>query len=345
MSSTLIPIKDYLGKYFPELNYSSTQDKYKDTKLDSFFEQRFLIQSNKAQMIVDPDLRGLSIVIAGNEVHISKSLYDHSSVVVSNSLEQEQHLNPRNLYNSETFSTIAYLMCQNHVTLNIVDEIDEPIYVKYRSDFETFYSSVVVFRIEEDLEIEIVEEVESMSALNAITNYVLSPRSKLNLSTFYRNNITAISFYYRNVIAQTDSEFNHIMFGKGSASVIDENKIHVGPGSKTEMLGIINSDGRDFHTILCIDPPSEEFTVSVVYKDILKDKAHVSFFPVITRQNEFSEGATLEVSNISLDEIPEGERLIELNNFISDIAGRAELVRMVGAKRFYDSKERFLQIL
>lgn len=345
MSSNLIAIRDYLGKYFSELHYSTIQEKYKDTRLDTIFDQRFFVQNNKTQMVVDASMRGYSLSISGNEIYISKELYDHPSVVVTNSLEQQQSLNPRSLYNSETFSTLAYLMCQNHLTIEIVDQLDEPIYVKYRSEFETFYSSVVVFRVSEQVDVEIIEEIESLGALNVVANYVLHPKSRLGLTTFYKNNISATSLYYRNILLQDDAVYNHIALGRGAANIIDENKIHAGPNSTAELLGVIDSYGRDFHTILYVDPSSTEYNVSVVYKDILKDKGFVTFYPVITRGGEFSEHASIEVSNITLNDIPEDIQKEETGKFISDIVGRAILARMAGAKRFYESKDRFLQLL
>jgi hypothetical protein len=341
MSTTLIPIKAYLGKYYSELLYSATQDKYKNTGLDEFFEQRFYIQNNKVQMIVDPGLSGLLMIVTGNEIHISKELYDHPNVNVTNSLETEQSANPRNLYNPETFSTLAYLVCQNHTTLQIIGEIDEPIYVRYRSDYETFYNSVVVFNISPGVHVEVVEEIESLSALNVVTNYILYPESRLNLNTFYGNHISAISFCYRNIIAQDRATFGHILFGKGSSNVIDETKIHALSGSSTEMLGLVNSDGRDFHSILYVEPGSPDYKVSVNYRDVLSGKAKVSFFPMIVG-NVASDSATIDVSGITLEEIPNEAKEKEIKEFVSDIVDRATLERMVGAKRFYDNKSKFL---
>lgn len=345
MSENLIPIKAFLGKYYTELLYSAAQDKYKTTKLDTFFEQRFYIQNNKVQMIVEPTFEGLTVIVSGNEIHVSKELFDHPNVIITNSLENNQTSNPRSLYNPEVFSTMAYLVCQNHTTFQIVGEIDEPIYVKYKSDYETFYSSVIVFNISNGVEVEIVEEIESFSALNAVTNYILYPTSKLNLTTFYQNNISALSFCYRNIIAQDGSTFNHVLFGKGSSNVIDENKIHALSGSKSEMLGVVNSDGRAFHSILYVEPGATDYSISVRYKDVLSGKSDVSFFPVILGQIPVGDTATIEVSNVKVEDIP-GDRIeTEIKNYVSDIVDRAILERMVGAKRFYDNKSKFLHLL
>lgn len=341
MSTNLIPIKAFLGKYYPELLYSASQEKYKGTGLDNFFEQRFYIQNNKVQMIVDPGLRGLVVTVTGNELHISQELFDHPNVVVTNSLENNQTTNPRSLYNAETFSTVAYLVCQNHTSFQIVGEIDEPIYVKYKSDYETFYNSVVVFNVSNEVEVEIVEEIESFSALNAVTNYILYPSAKLKLTTFYQNNISALSFCYRNIIAQDNSSFSHILLGKGSSNIIDENKIHANSGSTSELLGVVNSAGKDFHSILYVEPGAADYRVAVTYKDILSGNGRVSFFPVI-QGNASPDTATIEVSNITLEEIPSEKVEGEIKGFVSDIVERATLERMVGVKRFYDNKTKFL---
>jgi len=345
MSENLIPIKSFLGKYYTELLYSATQEKYKDIKLDTFFEQRFFIQNNTVQMIIDQDITGLVIIVSGNEIHISKELYDHPNMVVSNSSESSPSINPRSLYNPETFSTLAYLVCQNHTTFQVVGEIDEPIYVKYKSDYETFYNSVLVFNISNDIEVEIVEEIESYSALNAVTNYILYPTAKLNLTTFYQNNISALSFCYRHIIAQDSSSFNHMLFGKGSSNIIDENKIHALSGSKIEMSGIVNSDGRNFHSILYVEPAVQDYKIVVNYKNVLEGKADVTFFPVILGQAPADGVATIEVSNITLEDIPADRVDIEVKEYLSDIVDQAILERMTGVKRFYDNKSKFLNLL
>lgn len=344
MSANLIPIKTFLGKYYSEILYSSAQDKYKGTGLDKFLEQRFVIQNNKTQMLVDPTMSGLVMIVCGNEIQISKELYDHPNVIVSNSLENasSQTTNPRSLYNPETVQTLAYLICQNHTTLNIVGELDEPIYIKYKADYETFYSSVVTFEINDEVEVEIVEEIESHCALNAVTNYVLHAFSKLNLTSFYQNNVAGISFVYRNVFARERSTFNHIVFGKGSSDVIDENKVRCASGSTTEMLGVINSAGKNFHSILYVEPAANDYKINVDYRDVLYGKSNVTFYPAILGQQPINNGASIEVSNISLEEIPQASHEEEIKKYVSPIVDRAILERMMGVKRFYDNKSKFL---
>lgn len=341
MSSNLIQIKSFLGKYYSELKYSAAQEKYKQTGLDTFFEQRFLIQNNKVQMIVDPSLAGLTAIVSGNEIYVSKSLYDHPSVIITNTLEQDQTSNPRSLYNAETFSTVAYLICQNHTMFQIVGEVDEPIYMKYQADYETFYSSVILFEVSNDIEVEIVEEIESASALNSVTNYILHPGANIKLSTFYQNHISGISFVYRNIVAQDNASFNHILFGKGSSNIVDENKLAAYEGSSAEFLGVINSNKKNFHSILYVQPYSDSYSITVDYKDILYGKSNISFFPVILGQH-IPDAASISVSNITLDEIPKDNIKFEINRYVSDTMGKAILGRMAGTERFYNNKTKFL---
>lgn len=341
MSSTLIPVKTFIGRHYVDLLQSTTQEKYVNTGLDTFFEQRFHIQDNTAQMVVDPSMDGLSIAIAGNEIYISKALYDHPHVVISNSVENDTPFDAEGLYHPGTFSTIAYLLCQNHTTLRIIGNIDEPIYVKYKADYETFYNSVMVFNIADGIDVEIVEEIESFSALNSVANYILFPRAKLKLTTFYQNHITALSFCYRNIIAQDNSEFEHILFGTGCTNIIDENKIQLFEGSTAEFLGIVNSLSQNFHSLLHVDPASPEYKVYVDYRNIVDSKSKVSFYPVMAGSAP-SGGATIEVSNIDIDDVPAKEIDTEVAKYIEDIASRAVLDRMIGVLRFYKNKSKFL---
>lgn len=342
MTPNLISIKDYLGKYYSELNYSAMQEKYKDTKLDTFFEQRFIIQNNKVQMIVDAAITGLVVNVLGNEIRVSQELYDHPNVVITNSLENTNlNSNPRSLYNSEVFSTIAYLICQNHTMFQVIGEIDEPIYVKYKTDYETFYNSVIVFEVMDGIEIEIVEEIESVSALNAVTNYIIHPFADIKLSTFYLNHLSGISFIFRNIITQNSSNFDHILFGKGSSNVIDENKIIAYSNSHSELLGVVNSNNKNFHSILYVQPLSEDYVVSVDYRNVMYGDATVSFFPVIVSQS-LTDKARISVSNITLEEMANRDVDVEIKKYLKDIVDRAVPERMIGVKRFYDNKNNFL---
>jgi hypothetical protein len=342
MLENLITVKSFIGKHHLELLTSLEQDKYKSTTLDKFFEQRFIIQSNKVCMIIDPLIVDLTIIITGNEIYISKKLFDHPSVIVSNSIESANRFNIKTAYNPDTFSTLAYLLCQNQTTIQIVDEIDEPIYILRKSDYECFQNSIIIVDILNGIDVEIIEEVESFGALNCVTNYILHPDVTLDLTTFYKGHTSSLTFCYRNVIADENSVFNHTLFGKGSSIVIDETDIRTLTGSEITLKGVINSKGKNFHTILNVESLTDDYSISVNYKDILWDKANVSFFPTVLGNLPVLDASPINISNIAANQIPVEETIGKISDFISDIVNHTTLVRMEGVKRFYDNKSAFI---
>jgi hypothetical protein len=342
MSTNLIQIKAFLGKYYPELAYAASQDKYSKVKLDKFFEQRFTIQNNKTQMIVDPGLKGLVAIVSGNEIHISKELYDHPCVEVTNSMEnKDSNSNPKSLYTAEVFSTVAYLICQNHTMFQIVGEIEEPIYIKYKSDFETFYNSVVIVNIAEGIDVEIVEEFESLCAVNAVTNYILQANSRLNLSTFYQNHMSALSFCLRNVIVQDTAKYSHILFGKGSTCVLDESKIHANNKSSVELLACINPGQQEFHIVVGLLPGAQDYSFFLDQRHIVSGKGKITFTPVVV--GHLPADAHTNISSLILDQYAPDFRADKAAEFMAPIIDRATLERNVGVQRYYSNKTKFLQ--
>lgn len=342
MSTKLIPVKAFLGKYYLDLLSTSRQKKYKDTHLSTFFEQRFYNQNNKVQMVVQPEGDGLFLSISGNEIHISKELYDHPNIIISNSLEHGGNTISKHLYNATTFSTIAYLVCQNHTTVHIIGKVDEPIYLRYSSEYESFFNSVVIVDVDKGIDVEIVEESESLCALNTVTNYILNDSSSLNLTTFYQTLKSGISFNYRNVIARENSKFSHILLGKGASSVIDETRIQPFSNSCAELRGIIDSADRNFHSILTIDSEVDDYSISVNYKNILTSNSNVSYLPVIIGIEPVTFPASIDISSMSIDEIPLDIVVDEIKTYLKDISDRTTLGRILGVSRFYENKAGFL---
>jgi len=342
MSTNLTQIKSFLGKYYSELAYSVSQDKYVKAGLNKFFEQKFIIQNNKVQMVIDPTMDGLTILVDGNEIFVSKKLYDHESINVSNSMENaDANSNPKSLYTPDVFSTIAYLICQNHTMFKIIGELDEPIYIKYKSEFESFYNSVVIFNIAEGLDIEIVEEYKSYCAVNSVTNYIIQPTASLNLSTFYQNHMSALSFCLRSVIVQDSASYSHILFGKGSANILDESKIYANKDSSIELLGCMYSGDQEFHAIVGIIPASQHYNFLLDHRHIVKGKGKITFTPVVI--GHLPVDSHTNVSTLVLDHYATdfwGEKAEE---FLSDIVDRATLERTVGAEQYYRNKTKFLE--
>lgn len=335
--SNLIQIKAFLGKYYPALLLSSKEDKYSETYLSSFFDQRFYIQNNKTQMIIDPTLVGLSVVVNGNEILVSKELFDHPNVVITNSIESND-TKSRALYNPEIFSSIAYLICQNSTMFDVVGEIDEPIYIKYRSELECFYNSVLLIKIADNLGIEIIEEIESLGALNSVTNYVLAPAAKLKLTTFYQNILSAQSFMYRNIIAQDYSQYTHMQFGHGSSNIIDETRLHTYSNVKTELLGCIYPGNYNFHTILALQPVMDNYDIRVNHRLVLSGVGTATFTPVSASETL----ADMDVTSFDVTDVPKAILIQKVNDFVADVSDRAVLDRISGSARFYANKTKFL---
>lgn len=335
-------IKAFLGKYYNELLLSTSQEKYAKAKLNKFFEQKFIIQNNKTQMIVDPGLTGLVAIVSGNEIVVSKELFDHPYIDISNSMENGQSMtNPKSLYNPEIFSTVAYLVCQNHTMFQVVGEIEEPIYIKYTSDYETFHNSVVVVTVEEGVDVEIIEEFESHCAVNAVTNYILHQNARLNLTTFYNNNISALSFCLRNVIVQDTAKFSHILLGKGSTCVLDEVKIHAHSKSSIELLACINPGQQEFHSIVGLLPGAPEYSFSLDQRHIVSGKGRITFTPVVV--GHLPADSHTNISSLILDQYKPEYRPEKAAEFMSSIIERTTLDRTLGVSRFYDNKTKFLQ--
>jgi hypothetical protein len=342
MTDNLIQIKSFLGKYYAELAYHASQDKYAKSGLLKFFEQRFLIQNNKTQMIVDPTLLGLTAVVQGNEIFVSKDLYDNKNIEITNSMENPSNIsNPKSLYTPDVFSTIAYLICQNHTMFKIVGELEEPLYIRYKSDFESFYNSVIMVHVADMLDVEIVEEFESYCAINTVMNYIVHAGAKLNLSTFYQNNISAMSFCLRNVIAQDTAKFSHILFGKGSANVIDESKIYANNNSNIELIGCVNPGQHEFHSIVGVLPSSLDYNFSLDYRHVVHGRGRATFTPLVV--GHLPATAHTNVQSLILDQFAKGFWQEKTEEFLSYIIDKSTLDRSIGVERFYNNKSKFLQ--
>ena len=299
--SKLILVKDFLGKVFTDMSQNiKSSDKYKYVGLENFFEQRFLIQHNKVQMIIDHSLTGLRVVVNGNEIQISPELYHHPFVRVSNSIEQDTQSNSRKLFSSNTFSTMSYLVCQNHSMFQISENLMAPIYITFKTDYESFYNSVLLFIIDSSIDLEIVEEIESHCALNNVSNYIVNKNAKLNLSTFYQNQLSAESFSFRNIIAMEESQFTHNLAGKSSAKILDEIKVTYHKNSKISLNGMIYGKGGAFHSVINTVTSEPNNDVNINYKTILENKAKITLKSNVEIKNAST--ANVKIQNLILND-------------------------------------------
>lgn len=340
--TTLTKFSAYLGKYFSELFYSASQEKYKGSCLNDLFDQRYSHQANAVQFILDPRLSGLSLEISGNEIYFSEQLYNHPSISIVNSVDVDQKLNPKSLYSAENFGSVSYLACPNQLTLRVTESVQEPIYVKYTGDFECFYHSVAFFYVEENVKLDIVEEFESLCALSAVCNYVISPNANLVLNTFYKNNISASSVVYRNVVSQENSQFTHKMLGRSSAGILDETKLHPYRNSINRFIGIVDSKIGKFHTIVYVEPIDHNYRIDVKYKNLSTTNSVVTFYPVIVGQEPNDGGASITVEDFDLNQVTESFKKTEIINFINDILPEFNVTYLSGTIRYYKNKNNFI---
>ena len=339
MPFNLITIKAFLGKYYPELAVSALQDKYLKTGLSKFFEQRFNIQNNKTRMIIDPSLKGLIAIVSGNELIVSQQLHEHEYIDITNSMETgTDQADPKSLYNSDTFSSVAYLICQNHTMFNIVGETDEPIYIRYTSEYETFYNSVIIVNIAEGIEAEVIEEFESKCALNTVANYVVHPHGMLHLTTFYNNNVSALSFCLRNVIIQESANFTHVIFGRGSSNSLDESKIYANNGSDVVLLACVDPGNHEFHAIINILPVSQDYKLLLDHRHIVSGSGKATFTPIVA--GNLPVDAYTNIGTMVLEDDDIGDT-VKILDFVGPITDRAVLTRTVGVERFYHNKSKF----
>ena len=336
MSENLTYVGDFLGKYSLELMASLTQPKYENSKLETLFRQRFRIQNNKVQMIIDASMDGLSVMVVGNEVYVSKELFDHPDIVINNSMESPTALDSKNMYSPNTFSTISHLMCQNHTTFHILNTINEPIYVRYVNEYETFYTSLISFNLSPGINVEVVEEIASLAALNSVVNYLVGPSAKLNLVTFYQNNISSTSVFYRSIIAQQQSTFNHTLFGKGSATVVDENCIFAMDQSVCKFNNLIDSDNRHFRSILLIEPVSDSYNLSVVNREIVTNTSNVSSHLEVS--GYMFDRTLKDSSSLNVECVPDDKKESMITDFVHNFEENVKSAKMAGHERFYQNK-------
>jgi hypothetical protein len=131
------------------------------------------------------------------------------------------------------------------------------------------------------------------------------------------------------------------MFGKGSSSVVDETGISILGKLTSNLSGIINSDGKDFHTILHVTPVTPDYKLYVDYRHILSGKHTVSYYPIITEYNLLSNAAQIDISEVNLDDIHENKVNETVTKFIADITDKAHIDGTIGTGRFRSNKEYF----
>jgi hypothetical protein len=203
----------------------------------------------------------------------------------------------------------------------------------------------------------------------------------MNVSTFYRNQRPALSFFFRNVIALVGSTYNHLLLGKGSSNIVDENRVVFESETNIGLLGKIDVSNNSFHSIMELTSTGNDNTVRIDYKNSVQNKGKLSMTPVIevTGLTE----SHVSIRNLALDntasvvmapsiktpmssamasqnittEIPDPEEKramladgveevdaikILASRFSEDITERIGIACQEGTERYYDIKNKFL---
>jgi len=286
MSTTTL--RNILGNAYNDIHQAAlNSEKYKDSRLEDIFDQRFYIQNNRVQMIADQTLTGYQIVVNGNEIYVSLALYNNPDIIILNSVDHGIHENSRKLFKKETFSTISYLICDNYTLFQIGKNIKDTITVRYKSDYESFYCSTLLFVVDKDVNVNIIEEYESRCSLNNVVNYILNDNSQLNLKTYYKNNLSAQSHCLRTAIVLDNSIFKHTLINENSSKVLDECKIICSPDSQIELKGKIKNSSGLFHSIIQLQADiGVKCDVKLNYRSIIQNDAVISIIPIIDIDKE-----------------------------------------------------------
>ena len=124
--------------------------------------------------------------------------------------------------------------------------------------------------------------------------------------------------------------------------MIDENKLHMSSGASAELLNCIHSMQHKFHSILQIQAAALDYSLLSDQRHIISGKGAVTFTPVVN--GHLPVDASVNVSSLILDLVPESARKDKVNDFLSNIIERATLERINGSERFYNNKSSFLQV-
>ena len=341
MVPILSSIKTFLGKYHAELEYSALSSKYSRTGISKLFSQRFYIQENSPKITVDPAMDGMSLSMHGNEIFISKKLYNNKYFTIKSPASETSIKITKEAYDREIIPSMAYLICKNQCVITISGDLGEPIYVTFKSDFETFYNSVLFLDIPSGVNVEIVEEHQSRSALNTAIAYVVRPYSTLNLFTFYQNNNLATSSCLRTVVVENDATYNHTLYGKGSACIIDENRWCLSDNAIAKSSNYVKSNSHNFHSIFTmISYGNDDHNISINQKHVLDSKGSISFITDLPKGSKYTENVF--INSIDIDALEKDTDTVDI--FFNDDMFNNTPYSTLGSLRFYNNKLKFQEV-
>lgn len=335
----LLPLKDYFGKYYPELKDSCSQEKYAGTGLASLFEHRYRVPNKEMQLHIDPSLPGLQLVISEGEVKISAGILNHPHISVFNDLALDQAA--KDGYNPDILPTMGYLSCWNRIKISFDSYIDTTVYIRYQSSAEIFFSSIVSIHVAPTAQVDIVEEFDGPGAVNVAANYEIESTAKLHLYTFYKPSAAGIILSLRNATIKERAYFKNVVLGKGSACVLDETKLYPLFRANVDILGIVDSPSRNFHNVLTVHPVVQEYRVAVEYKNIVGNTGVVSYYAGVVG-NSISRRSSINVTDLNIDEISDSDINTEIEKFTENVLEHVKVTDKKDSERFYGNRDEFV---
>jgi hypothetical protein len=112
--------------------------------------------------------------------------------------------------------------------------------------------------------------------------------------------------------------------------------------SKIELLQLVNSANKSFHTILAVEPTLADFDITVNHKQLVSSKSDVTF-QAIYDEYANKKNICVDISEFNPEHVPIKKINGEIKAFIHNIVERTILARMLGVKRFYDNKTSFFK--
>ena len=334
-------LKQILGKYAGEITNSCNQEKYEGVNLKSFLLQKYDRQTDTPGVAIDHRLQGLEMVVSGNYIRISRDLSQHPAITIkTNNPGPESEHNPRSNYDSNVFASMAYLLCQNFIQIVVSAFVDKVLYIRYESEFEKIYSSAIEVSIAGTAQIDIVEEINSTSAINTVMDYNVGPTAKLRLHTFHNNSAGGNTILNRNVFLDNRASFQHGVMAHGAALVLDETRLFPKFRSNTAINGIVAAASKNYHGVLTVHPSIGEYKVAIEYRNIINDKSSATFYAGVAGQ-DVSERSHINVQDINLGSLPRGQELQELVNFIQDMLPVINIDNRSDTERFSVQKNNF----
>lgn len=254
-------VKTILGDLYPAVLETSKMEKYAGTYIESLFEQTFT-QHSDTFVTVDESRDGYFLEISGPAIIISQAMYESDMFDVFESVGNGVDFDVKKYYSPEILSSFVYKLIESRFILNIKEDVDEPIHIKFTGECEEFSLSALVVNVVNGSKATIIEELNSYASIHACIDYSLSKESELNLITMHYNAVSTSNTFYRYLYVGENAKLNHKIVGNGSWSNIDETRLFPNRGSEIDVIGAIATVGNSYTHIVTVHSAYQDFKLN-----------------------------------------------------------------------------------